>query len=88
MSDRFDELARRVAHIERKVDQLYAAIDQRLDQLDAAQFEQRLYLDVAYERLNARMDAGFARVCQRLAEPMEALRTATLLDPAEPEDPA
>lgn len=72
MTDRIDELARRVAHIERKVDQLYAALDQRLDQLDAAQFEQRLYLDIAYERLNSRMEAGFTRVCQRLAEPAES----------------
>ena len=76
MADRIDELTRRVALLERKVDHLYTSFDQRMDQVDAALFEQRLYMEFACERLTTRLDAGILRVCQRLAQPFEATAPA------------
>jgi septal ring factor EnvC (AmiA/AmiB activator) len=59
---RFGQVDRRFAQVDRRFQQLEANIERRFEQVDEAFLEQRRYTEFAYERLDAKMDAGFARL--------------------------
>ena len=73
MTDGSSSLPERVEVIEQKLDGLiqsvdarFEQVDRRFDQVDAAIVEQRAYTEFAYEKLDSKMDAGFARLDQKI----------------------
>jgi hypothetical protein len=76
-----DDLTVRVQALEERVEALSISMHQRFDgvdaefrrvhaafdAVDAAFLEQRQYTEFAYERLDTKMDAGFARLDEKIA---------------------
>ena len=72
MDQRFDQVDERFRQVDerfrqvderfRQVDERFRQVDKRFDQVDAALQEQRRYTEFSYGRLDAKMDAGFARL--------------------------
>jgi hypothetical protein len=62
MGDRIDNLTERVQAVEEKLDHLSASVDERFNAVDAALLEQRQYTEFSSARLEAKMDAGYARL--------------------------
>jgi hypothetical protein len=67
MADRIDRLEGRIEVVEGKVDQLASAMSAGFQAVDEAFREQREYTEFCFARLEQRMDAGFAKVDDRLA---------------------
>jgi len=67
MADRIDRLEERIEVVEGKVDQLASAMSAGFQAVDEAFREQREYTEFCFARLEQRMDAGFAKVDDRLA---------------------
>jgi outer membrane murein-binding lipoprotein Lpp len=86
MADRIDHLTERVQVVEVKVDRLSSTVGQLSTRVDgltttvndlstavAAGFvEQREYTEFSHARLEAKMDAGFARVDRKLDQLIDA----------------
>jgi archaellum component FlaC len=68
MADRIDRLEERIQVVEGKVDQLASAMNAGFRAVDEAFREQRAYTEFGLARLEARMDAGFARMDGRFAK--------------------
>jgi hypothetical protein len=62
MADRIDHLTERVQVVEQKVDQLSTTVSALSESVAAGFVEQREYTEFSHARLEAKMDAGFARV--------------------------
>jgi outer membrane murein-binding lipoprotein Lpp len=86
MADRIDHLTERVQVVEVKVDRLSSTVGQLSTRVDgltttvndlstavAAGFvEQREYTEFSHARLEAKMDAGFARIDRKLDQLIDA----------------
>ena len=66
MTDESTNLPERAGVIEQKLDGFIRSADARFDQVDAAIVELRAYSEFAYEWLDSTMDAGFARLDQKI----------------------
>jgi predicted nucleic acid-binding Zn-ribbon protein len=68
MADRIDRLEERIDVVEGKVDQLASAMSAGFRAVDEALREQREYTEFCFVRLEARMDAGFAKIDERFGK--------------------
>jgi exonuclease VII large subunit len=69
VDQRLDQVDQRLDQADSRFDQVdsrFDQVDRRFEQVDAAFLEQRHYTEFAYQRLDAKMDAGFARVERKL----------------------
>jgi tetrahydromethanopterin S-methyltransferase subunit G len=62
IDQRFEQVDRRFEQVDRRFEQ----VDRRFDGIERALVEQRAYTEFASERLDAKMDAGFARLERKL----------------------
>jgi TolA-binding protein len=75
MADRIDDLAQRVGRLEDRVETMATSLQDLSAAVTAGFVEQREYTEFASSRLEAKMDAGFARVdanAARLEATMDA----------------
>jgi uncharacterized protein (DUF3084 family) len=69
IGQRFEQVDRRFEQVDRRfeqVDRRFEQVDRRFDGIEGALVEQRAYTEFASERLDAKMDAGFARLERKL----------------------
>ena len=66
MTDGSSNLPERLEVVEHKLDGLIQSVDVRFDEVAAAIAEQRAYTEFAFEKLDSKMDAGFARLDQKI----------------------
>ncbi len=66
LSTTVGQLSTTVGNLSTTVSELSASVDRRFNAVDEAFLEQRQYIEFSHARLEAKMDAGFARVEHKL----------------------